>query len=96
MFATFVLVPLQVAPMMMLALSFERDRQWAPWAALAYPALILVAQLAARGPAPQREDAWAGMLYYFIYGQRYYFPGAIFLAVVVARAMRRERASSEV
>ena len=95
MYLGFLSAALQLVPMMGLGLAIEREQRWPRWAALVFPLAIAVAQVALRSyPVPRRGDAFGetyATVYYLVYGQRYYLPFALILAIVVVRAIVAER-----
>jgi len=96
MFLGFASAALQLVPMIGLGFAIEKEQRWARWAAVAFPVLILVGQLVLRGhPLPSRANPRGDMYdttYYLVYGQRYYLPFALIMAVVIVHALVRERA----
>jgi hypothetical protein len=95
MYLGFLSAALQLVPMMGLGLAIEREQRWARWAAIVFPLAIAVAQVVLRSyPVPRRGDALGdsyAMVYYLVYGQRYYLPFALILAIVIVRAIVAER-----
>lgn len=95
MYLGFLSAALQLVPMMGLGLAIERDQRWARWAALVFPLAIAGAQVVLRSyPPPRRGDAFGetyATVYYLVYGQRYYLPFALLLAVVIVHAIVAER-----
>lgn len=96
MYLGFLSAALQLAPMIGLGFALEKEQRWARWAAIAFPLLILAGQVMLRGhPVPSvanpRGDAY-DTVYYLVYGQRYYLPFALIMAVVIVHAILKERA----
>jgi hypothetical protein len=95
MYSGFLSAALQLVPMLGLGFAIEREQRWARYAAIAFPVLIFVGQLALRGyPLPSRANPRGDVydtIYYFVYGQRYYLPFAVIMAAVIIHAFVRER-----